>query len=479
MSATDINVTRTDNRSGLKLALLAFSMLIIAIDFNIVYVALPSIGDQLGFTPQTLQWVVSAYAVTWGGFLLLGGRAVDRLGPRRMFLCALGVYAVSSLIGGFASDAGLLVGARALQGVGAALLFPATLALIHLNFEEGPARNRAMAAWGGAASSGLIVGSTIGGLLTAAFGWPWVFFINVPLAIIGIVAGLRLLPADAAVGQRGGFDLLGGLLATAGSSLVVFGLVSGPDAGWASLRGGGAIAAGALLLLLFVLSERRDADVLMPLRLFGHRNLRAAIVMVILFMTAINILHYVFFIQLQNVLGFNAFQAGLAFAPVTVGGLLGSMKALPWLLNKYGIRMTLFVGILGIGLSMLGFAPTVSLSSTYWMMLPSTFVWGFSAGIAFSAVFLAAGSGVAPSEQGVASSMASTAQQVGGAMGLAVLVAIANAGLSDAPALADTVDGLRTAIWVGAGIAIVGAFLAFTSSESAPAPSADGPASAN
>lgn len=454
-----------DERSARKLALLAFAMLIISIDFNIVYVALPRIGHELNFSSQTLQWVVSGYAVTWGGFLLLGGRAVDRLGPRRMFVLALSLYGIASLVGGLAREAGWLVGARAVQGVGAAVLFPATLALINLNFAEGSARNRAMAVWGAASSSGLILGSTAGGLLTHFLGWPWVLLVNVPLTVVAMVGALRTLPPDPVrTGPAGGFDVPGALLATAGATLIVLGLVSGAEVGWMSVRGTGALVVGAALFIAFLLAERRNADVLMPPQLIRHRGLMAAIVLVTGFMTGINFLHYSFFIQLQDVLRLDAFRAGLAFIPVSVGGMLGSMKILPALLNRYGLRIALLVGVLGLGLSMAALAPTMTPDGSYLTMLPSTLLWGASAGIAFSGIFLAAGAGMAPTAHGTASAMASTAQQVGGTIGLAVLLAVASNGVvpvgNETPVIDDVVAGLRTGLWAGAGIVSVTAIVA-------------------
>lgn len=437
-------------RPALTLAVLAFGMLIIATDFNIVYVALPTIGRELGFSVQTLQWVVSGYAVTWGGFLLLGGRAVDRLGPRRMFAFALALYGMASLVGGLADSAVWLVGARAVQGIGAAALFPATLALINLNFAEGPARNRAMAVWGAASSSGLIVGSAAGGVLTHFLGWPAVFLVNVPLALGAIVVAFRTLAPDPPRSTAtAGFDLLGAVLATSGATLIVFGLVSGPEAGWHSIRGAGALAAGVVLFLAFLLVERRDADVLMPPRLLRQRGLLVAMAMVVAFMTGINFLHYAFFIQLQDTLGVAALWAGLAFVPISVGGMIGSLRILPALLDRYGLRIALLVGILGLGASMAALAPSVSMNGSYLAMLPSTLLWGVAAGIAFSAIFLAAGAGVASAEHGVASAMASTAQQLGGAVGLAVLIALSN-----------TPGGLTTGLWVGAAMVSATALLA-------------------
>lgn len=449
--------------SGFTLALLAFAMLIIAVDFNIVFVALPEIGRELGFTTRNLQWVVSAYAVTWGGFLLLGGRTVDRLGPRRMFILAMVLYSISSLAGGLARDVEMLIGARAVQGVGAAVLFPAVLALININFAEGRERNRAMAVWGAAASSGLIVGSTAGGLLTHLMGWPWVFFVNVPLALSAVVAAWWLLGRDPRFIGAGGFDISGALLATAGSTAVVFGLISGPDTGWGSIRSAGALMVGTLLLVIFLGVERRDANVLMPPRLFRHRSLVVAIGLVVVFMTAINFLHYSFFIQLQNGLGYDPLRAGLAFLPISIGGLVGSSKALPAILDRWGLRAALFVGTLGLGGSMAGLAPTLSPDGTYWLMLPSTLLWGLSAGVVYSAIFLAAGSGVTSTEHGVASATVSTTQQIGGAVGLAVLVAVASAGsATHSTQVTELAGGLRTSMWLGAAVVVAGAFLAFS-----------------
>ncbi|OLB82569.1 MAG: MFS transporter, partial [Actinobacteria bacterium 13_2_20CM_2_71_6] len=315
------------------IALLAFAHLILSVDYNIVYVALPEIGPRLGFSAQSQQWVVSAYAVGFGGLLLLGGRAVDRLGARRMFLVALLIYAVSSLIGGFATGPAMLLAGRAAQGLGGALLFPAILALINTAFPEGRQRNRAMAYWGVAGASGALVGPVIGGVLTSYLGWAWVFFVNVPLALGAVLAARVLLPADPPrVSRWGAVDLPGALVATAGSTLVVFGLASGPEAGWGSLWGAGAIVAGAVLLGTFLLVERRARDPLVPLRLFRHRGLAAATAVVFVVMGGINTLHFVFYLDLQNVLGYSALAAGLAFLPSSVAATAASWRILPALL---------------------------------------------------------------------------------------------------------------------------------------------------
>jgi EmrB/QacA subfamily drug resistance transporter len=459
-------VTRPQ-RSGLILALLAFAQFVIAVDYNIVYVALPDIGRELGFTAQSLQWVVSAYAVGFGGLLLFGGRAVDRLGQRRMFAIALAIYAISSLAGGLAADPGLLVAARTIQGLGGALLTPATLALINTSFREGPARNRALGIWGAAGSSGLAAGALLGGVLTNYVGWEWVFFVNVPLALFALLAVPRLLVADAPRERgKGSFDVPGALLATAGSTLLVFGLVSGPEAGWGSFRSAGALIAGVSLLGSFVLVEGRSADPLTPLRLFGNRSLTAAMAVILVYQSTLGGTYYLFTTYVQNALGYNALQAGLAFLPLTAMSMLAAGKLVARSIARWGIRATLFAGMTGTGVSVAVLAAGMSPDGSFWAVLPGLVLFGFTAGSTFVAMFVAASSGVDAREQGVASALATTCQQIGGALGLAALIAIANIGAFDdgatntMPTATEVVDGLRTAALVAAAATVIGAFLA-------------------
>jgi MFS family permease len=446
----------------LRLALLIFAAFVISIDFNIVYVALPDIGHELGFTAQSLQWVVSAYAVGFGGLLLLGGRAVDRLGARRMFVLGLAVFGVASLAGGLAGAPGVLVAARVVQGTGGALLFPATLALINNTFAAGPARNRALSLWGVAGSLGAVAGPMAGGVITNYLGWEWVFFVNAPLTLAAGVAALRVLPPDPGGYALGGFDLPGALVATAGSTLVVFGLVSGPEAGWGSARGAGALALGGALLVVFVLIERRSRDPLAPPRLFGVRSLATMMALIFVLMGTINTLHYLFYIDVQEVLGYSALGAGLAFLPMSVASIVGAAKLLPVLLSRLGMRGALFTGVLGAGLSMAAVAAGMAADGSYWRLLPGIVFLGLFAGMVYPMVFLASGADVSPGEQGVASALVSTSQQIGGAVGLAALVAVANAGLdveAGAAPAAELVAGLRTAGWVAALVTVAGAFL--------------------
>ncbi|MGW7259293.1 MFS transporter [Streptomyces sp. NPDC054834] len=457
MATTD---SRSPRWAGYTLALLAFTQFIVTIDYNIVYVALPDIGSQLGFSAQSLQWVVSAYAVALGGLLLFGGRAADRIGPRRMLVTGLVIYALSSLTGGLAENAGLLVSARALQGVGGALLTPATLMLIFTTFAPGPERNRATSVWGAVGSAGLAAGSLFGGVLTSAFGWSWVFFVNVPLALIAAFAATRILPPDRPLGTGRSFDAVGAVVATIGSTLLVFGLVSGPAKGWGSLEGAGALAAGALLLAVFVLIEKRSADPLVPLKLFRLRGLNVPMLALIVFQASLGGTYYLLTTYLQSVLNYSPFAAGIAFLPPTVICMVVAMKLNARVLGLLGVRTTLFLGTVGTSVGLAAIIAGMSTHGSYWALLPGIVIWGAGGGFAFPSLFVAvASSGAEPAQQGVASALASTCRQIGGALGLAALVAVANAHAGHNPDPHALVGGLRMAGWVAAVGTLGGAFI--------------------
>ncbi|MBB5790766.1 MFS transporter [Jiangella mangrovi] len=441
----------------LALALLALAQFIMALDYNIVYVALPQIGDHLGFSAQTLQWVASAYTVVFGGFLLFGGRLSDLLGRRRMFVAGLLLYGVSSLVGGLASTPGILVAARAVQGLGGAVLFPATFSLVTTMFAEGPERNRAMSVWAGAGAAGMVSGSLLGGLLTDAFGWPAVFVVNVPLAVVAAAAAVRLLPTDARFIRGRRFDLPGALTATAGITSVVSGLVQGPETGWNSPIVMTSLVAGTALLILFAAIEYRSADPLMPIRLLTSRNLGTGVATTFLFAATFATLLYFLTIYFQGVLGFSALSTGAAFIIPTTGVLIGSAVG-GRLATAIGTRRTLFVGLpLGAaGTILLGLlmSPGRSLVA----LAPALVLLGIGQGITYTTMYAAASTGVAIHQHGVAAGMASTGQQVGSAVGLALLVALANS----------TGNGLRPAMFAAAGgialMVIVAANFRFTNS---------------
>ncbi len=437
------------------LAVLAFAMLIVSLDQYIVVVALPEIGRALGYSDQTLQSVISAYAVTSAGFLLLGGRAADLLGRRRILVAGLSLYAGGSLIGALASAPQMLLGARAIQGLGGALVFPATLSLVNTSFAEGRARNRAVAVWGGSGAAGLVIGVLLGGFLTELFGWEAVFFVNVPLAGFAAVLALRLIPADERRSANRSFDLPGAISATAGITLVVFALVQGPQLGWTSPQILAAAVLGACALIGLTAIEWRTHDPLVPPRLLGNRNLGTAVVIAFFFWATFGSALYFLTLYLQDVNGFDALETGLGFLLPTAVVLGGSAVA-GHLATRLGLRSTL-VGALAIGaVGALALGVAMSAHSSYAGLVPGLIGISIGDGIAFTTMFIAAGTGVSDSEQGIASGIVSMSTSIGAAVGLAVLVLVANAddvGLEDAASRLATADGLGRAMYViAAGI---------------------------
>lgn len=444
---------------GWALALLAFAQLIIALDYTIVYVALPEIGTQLDFSGHTLQWVVSGYAVAFGGFLLLGGRAADVLGRRRMFVLALLLYAGSSLLGGVAGNAELLVAARVIQGIGGALLFPATLSLVNTTFAEGRERNRALAVWGTAGATGLSLGSLLGGALTEAFGWEAVFFVNVPLAAGVAALAFSFIPRDAIRRHGHSFDLPGALTATAGVTLLVVALVQGPESGWGSTEVVGAALLAVALLAAFVAIEARSREPLMPLRLFANPSLRSSMAVTFVFMGTLGALPYFLTLYFQTVHGYSALTTGLAFLgpslAIATGTVLGER-----LVTRRGVRTTLGGSLVVAAAGLAVLAAGMSVDGSYLAIAPGIAIMGVGQGVAWTSMWIAAGNGVAQHEQGIASGMASTTQQVGAAVGLAILIAISTSGLdglAGGPLQSATADGLQTAVYVSAAGLLLGA----------------------
>ncbi|MGY6272012.1 MFS transporter [Achromobacter denitrificans] len=434
----------TRRSPGWSLALLAFAQLIYSLDINIVFVALPEIGAGLGFSEQTLQWVVSAYTVFCGGFLLLGGRAADLLGQRRVFIIALWLYALSSLAGGLAWSPAVIVIARAVQGIGAALLFPSTLSLINRLFEEGPPRNRALALWGGAGASGLTLGSLAGGVLTSAYGWPSVFFVNVILAGIAIVAAFFVIPKDAPRTERRSFDLPGALTVTGGATLLVYALVQGPEDGWLAAPIVAALALGVAFLLAFAVIESRSRDPLMPMRLLARRSLVVGMAVTFIFMGTFGALPYFLTVLFQSVQGYSALQTGLAFIVPSLAIFSGTQLGAR-LADRIPTRNALIAGFVIAIAGTLAIAPAAFAGAPYAYIVPGLIVSGVGQGIVWTAMWIATASGVAHHEQGIVSGMASTTLNVGNAIGIAVLVAFANRGIGGLQG-----DALRDALAVGA-----------------------------
>jgi MFS family permease len=435
------------------LALLSFAMLIVSLDQYIVVVALPEIGRDLGYSAQTLQSVISAYAIASSGFLLFGGRAADLLGRRRLLVTGLALYSLASLAGGLATGPQVQLAARAVQGLGGALVFPSTLALITTTFREGRDRNRALSIWGGVGAAGLVVGVLLGGVLTRAFGWQAVFFVNVPLAGAALVLAFPLIEVDQARDRSRAFDLPGAVSATAAITSLVFGLVQGPEIGWGSPRIVVAIAVGLVLLGVFVLVERSSRDPLVPPRLLANSVLMMAVAIGFMFMFTFGSLLYFLSIYFQDVRGHDALQTGLAFLLPT-GVVVASSALAGQVVTRFGLRRTL-VTALAIGAAgavALGLA--MSPSGSYMSLVPGLVAVSVGDGAVFTTMFIAASTGVSDHDQGVASGLVSTSSGIGATLGLAVLVLVANARaqavLGEEPQLA-TAEGIRTAVFVVVG----------------------------
>lgn len=456
------------------LALLAFAMLIVSLDQYIVVVALPEIGRALDFSAQTLQAVISAYVVASAGFLLLGGRAADLLGRRRVLVAGLALYAGASLMGGLAPSSTVLLLARALQGLGGALVFPATLSLVNTTFAEGHQRNRAVAIWGGAGATGLVIGVLLGGVLTSALGWEAVFFVNVPLAGGAALLAFVVIPADQALERGRRFDLPGALSVTIGVTLVVFALVKGPELGWDSPEILISAVVGVLMLAAFALIERRSRDPLLPPRLLANRNLATAVAIAFLFWATFGSVLYFLTLYMQEVHSYDALQTGVAFLLPTAVVVTGSTLA-GQLVTRCGLKPTL-VGALAIGaLGALVLGVSMSPTGSYGALVPGLILLSVGDGVVFTAMFIAAGTGVADREQGVASSVASTSTSIGAAVGLALLVLVATSGTDglDGESLrVATAEGLRSAVLVVAGGIAAIALVAFNLRPGPPAPAA-------
>jgi EmrB/QacA subfamily drug resistance transporter len=462
------------------LVLLALAQLIYALDLNIVFVALPEIGSDLGFPGQTQQLVVSAYVVFAGGFLLFGGRAADLMGRRRIFVLALALYAVSSLAGGLAGEPAVIIAARAVQGIGGALLLPSTLSLINTLFPEGARRNRALAVWGGAGASGLTIGALLGGVLTEQFGWPAVFYVNVPLAGLVALAALFVIPRDPARTERRKFDLPGALSVTAGATLLVFGLVEGPELGWSSLLVIGAFVLAGVLLVVFVVVEVRSADPLLPFRLFGNRSLTIGAAVTFVYMATFGVLPYFLTVLMQSVHGYTALQTGLAFLVPSLAIAAGTQVG-ERLTTRIGTRSTLLIGftigVLGTAALAYGF----DAAAGYVTLLPGLVVSGIGQGIVWTAMWIAAATGTAAGEQGVANGIASTSLNIGNAIGLAVFTAVAEIGTEDATGAASpdaVADGQFVVVLLTAAGMIAGLLVTLTlprrGATAKPAPDGEG-----
>ena len=420
-------MTLADTRTRwLALVVLCLGDLMIVLDVTIVGVALPSIRDDLGFSEESLAWVVNAYLLTFGGFLLLGGRLGDIVGHRRMFLVGISLFTLASIGCGLAGSQGLLIAARAVQGIGGAIVSAVALSLIITLFTEPAERAKAMGVFGFVASGGGSIGVLLGGILTDTLNWHWIFLVNVPVGIAVFALTLVLLPAGRGK-AAGRLDVAGAVTVTAASMVAVYAIVNGNGVGWTSARTLGLLAVAAALLGFFLRIESRASAPLVPLRLFRLRNLATANIVGVLWSAAMFAWFFLTALYLQLVLGYSPLEVGLAFLPgnLIMGAL--SLGVSARLVMRYGIRAPLVTGLgmAAVGLVLFARAPVDGLFVVD--VLPGMVLLGAGAGIAFNPVLLAAMSDVQPEEAGLASGVVNTSFMMGGALGLAVLASIAAA----------------------------------------------------
>ena len=411
-------------RRWYALILLCFAQFIVVLDASIVNVALPSIGTALDFSQENLSCVVNAYVLTFGGFLLLGGRMADLLGRRRVFMSGLVLFALASLAGGFAQTEGQLIVARAVQGLGAAILSPAALSIITTTFAEGAERTKAMGVWAAIAVGGGAVGLVLGGVLTTTLSWPWIFFVNVPVGIAVFVLSLRFVPESKDEHAHKSFDVAGALTVTAGLLALVYGIVKAQEKGWTSLHTGGFFTLAVLLLVAFVVIELRSAEPLVRLDIFRVRTVRAANVVMFLVAAGLFAMFYFNTLYLQRVLGYSALEAGLAFLPFTAGIIIGAGLSQK-LVASLGAREVPLIGMPMAIVGLLLFMRLQPDSSYVTDLLPGIMLASIGMGLVFVPITLIATSGIPSDDAGLASGLFNTSQQVGGALGLAILATLA------------------------------------------------------
>jgi EmrB/QacA subfamily drug resistance transporter len=456
----------TKRTKNLALALLAMTQFVVVIDASIVNIALPSIGRALKFSQDDLTWVVNAYTLTFGGFLLLGGRLADLMGRRRMFMLGLVVFSLASLLGGLAQSEAWLIGARAVQGLGAAIVSPAALSIITTTFSEGAERNRALGVWGAVAGAGGAAGVLLGGVLTSGLSWRWVLFVNVPIGVLCAFLAPRLLRESRSEQGTRSFDIPGAITVTAGLALLVYALVNTVNAGWGSTQTLLEIAGAIALLGVFAAIELRSRAPLMPFSIFRLRTLRGADTVALLIGMSLFSMFFFISLYMQQVLHYSALKAGLSYLPLALAIILSAGAASAGV-TRFGFKPVLIVGLLFVAAGLLWFSRAPGTGGTFAAnVLGPSVLAAIGLGLSFVPVTIAAVTGTRPHEAGLASGLVNTAQQVGGALGLAILATVANSRTQDVAragqhdvAIALT-KGFDRAFLVGAGFALAGALLA-------------------
>jgi EmrB/QacA subfamily drug resistance transporter len=456
-------VVETAQRKWLALALLATVQFMVVLDIAIVNVALPSIQVDLGFSQENLQWVISAYALLFGGFLLLGGRLADILGRRRLFLAGLVIFSAASLLSGFAWSDEALIFARAAQGFGAAIITPAALSILMTTFSEGRERNAALGVWGAVGAFGAVAGVLLGGILTDWLSWEWIFYINVPVGLAAIAVTPLLLneSRDAHVKS---FDVPGAVLVTSGLVTLVYGITQANDYGWGSVETIGLFAGALVLLAAFVGWEARASEPLMPFGIFRIRTVSAANIAGLILGTVTFSMFLMLTLYMQQVLGYSPMKTGVAYLAVAGTAILWSGVAAQ-LVNRVGVKPVIAAGMTLLAVGLLYFTQ-VSVGGSYvGDLLPGFLIIAAGLGFSFVPISIAALAGIQPSEAGLASGLFNTSQQIGGALGIAALSAVATSTTSDAAASGTPLpkaltDGFESAFIWGGIVAAIGIVVA-------------------
>ncbi len=456
--------SQTTDRRWYALVLLCAIQFMVVLDVSIVNVALPTIQSALGFSDANLQWVVSSYTLTFGGFLMLGGRIADLLGRKRMFMAGLVLFSGASLACGLSQSDTQLIIFRAIQGLGAAVISPAALSILTTTFAEGEERNKALGIWGAIAGMGGAVGVLLGGILTDKVGWEWIFFLNVPIGVAVIAFGQRLLEESRVDMETRSFDVLGAVTVTGGLTALVYGLVSTATHSWTSTTVVASLIASAVLLALFVVIERRAASPLLPFSIFRLRSLTGANIVGFLIGASIFSMFFLLSLYMQDVLQYSALEAGFAYLLVA-GTIIVAAGASQALVTRIGVRSVLTAGMVLTVAGLLWFSQ-VSVGGSYVVdLVPGFILAGLGLGFAFVPVQIASLVGVTHDEAGIASGLINTSQQVGGALGVAILSTVtftrASNYIGDHPPTPNVaqyalVNGFELAFVVGAGLAMIG-----------------------
>ena len=462
--------TQRERRRWMALALIVIAQFMVILDVTIVNVALPSIERDLGFAQENLQWVITAYTIMFGGTLLLGGRLADLLGRRRLLLVGLALFSFSSLLCGLAWSESSLIAFRAVQGLGAALLVPAALALLMTTFTEGHERNLALGIYGAAAGSGAAVGVLLGGLLTTYLSWPWIFFVNVPVGLAAIALTPLLLGESRAVLPHRHFDLAGASSVTAGLMLLVYALTRATSDGWGATTTLALLATSVALLLAFIAIELRSRAPLLPLRIFRLRTLSAANATIAVVGAGAFSEFFLLTLYMQDVLRFSPVRTGAAFAALALAAVVASNIAQA-VVGRVGVRPVLTSGVLALSLSVALLSRVPVEGHYFWDLFPAFVLGGVGLGVSFVSATIGSLTGVRPLDSGVASGLVNTSRQIGGAIGLAAINAVAAASTSSyvdshpeaqassAPALT---HGFQTGLYVLTGLLLFGALIAAT-----------------